>query len=76
MQDGSAVLVGFAAIWVVMALLALASLVVWIWAIVDCAQREFPQQETKIVWILVIVLVGIIGALVYLVVGRPQGYRR
>lgn len=76
MDNGTGILVGFAAIWVVMALLALASLVVWIWAIVDCAQREFPQQETKIVWILVIVLVGIIGALVYLIAGRPQGYRR
>ena len=45
----------------------LAILAFWIWMLVDCVQREFPPQEqnSKIVWILVIVLAGWIGALIY-----------
>ena len=44
-----------------------AILAFWIWMLVDCVQREFPPQEqnSKIVWILVIVLAGWIGALIY-----------
>jgi len=39
----------------------------WIWMLVDCIQRDFPPQEqnSKIIWILVIVLAGWIGALIY-----------
>ena len=44
-----------------------AILAFWIWMLVDCVQREFSPQEqnSKIVWILVIVLAGWIGALIY-----------
>ncbi len=53
----------------------LGTLILWVWMIIDCAQREFlpPKQDQKIIWILVIVLAGWIGALIYyLVVKRPE----
>lgn len=37
---------------------------VWIWMLVDCARYE--SERYKVVWILVIVLAGIVGALIYL----------
>lgn len=37
----------------------------WIWMIVDCAKRNFKNENDKILWILVIVLAGIIGAIIY-----------
>lgn len=39
--------------------------VFWIIMLVDAATRKFKSDSDKVVWILVIVLVGIIGALIY-----------
>ncbi len=52
---------------IVLAAIALAVLLVvfWIWMIIDCAQRNFKKDNDKIVWILVIVLAGVIGAAIY-----------
>ena len=44
--------------------------VFWIIMIVDASQRKFKSDTDKVVWILVIVLVGIIGALIYYFVIR------
>ncbi len=49
--------------------------VLWVYAIVDCAQREFPGPNDKIVWILIIIFAHGIGALIYWIVGRPRGVR-
>ena len=46
---------------------------VFLWALIDCLQREFPRASDKIVWILVIVFVCFVGPIVYLVIGRSQG---
>jgi hypothetical protein len=58
---------GFGLLW-------LASLVVWIWALVDCIQvadDSMYQSGTKLIWVLVIVFGSVIGAIVYLLIGRP-----
>lgn len=43
----------------------------WIWMIVDCAQNE-PSGSDKIVWILIVLLGGCIGAAIYLLARRPK----
>lgn len=55
--------------------ISLGGFALFLWALIDCVQREFRDPSTKIVWILVIVLVGVIGAIIYLIVGRPMGTR-
>ncbi|MGV8142371.1 MAG: PLDc N-terminal domain-containing protein [Candidatus Pacearchaeota archaeon] len=40
----------------------------WIWMIIDCAKRHFRNDIEKIIWIIVIVIAGWIGALVYFIV--------
>jgi len=37
----------------------------WIWMIIDCAKRDFKKDNDKVVWILVIVLLQILGAIIY-----------
>lgn len=37
----------------------------WIWMIVDCVTKEPSQGNDKVIWVLIIVLLGWIGALVY-----------
>ena len=44
----------------------------WIWMIVDCATKENSDGNDKLIWILVIVLAGWIGALIYLLARRPK----
>ena len=39
--------------------------VFWIKMIIDCAKRDFKAENEKVVWILVIVLLGFLGATVY-----------
>jgi hypothetical protein len=44
----------------------------WLLMIIDCAKRSFKNDTDKVIWILVIVLVGFIGAIIYyFVVRRP-----
>jgi hypothetical protein len=45
--------------------------VLWIWMIVDLALNE-PSGSDKIVWVLIVLLGGCIGAAVYLLVRRPK----
>ncbi|MFN8104671.1 MAG: PLDc N-terminal domain-containing protein [Acidimicrobiia bacterium] len=53
-----------------------AAIVLFIWALIDCLR--YPDQaweavgQQKIVWILVIVLVGCIGPLLYFFIPRPK----
>jgi len=64
--------------WIVVLLFVLvpiAALVVWIFALVDCIQvpdDAMYQSGTKLIWVLVIVLTNVIGAIIYLAIGRPE----
>lgn len=54
--------------------LGLATFVFWLWALIDCARKEHPGENMKLVWILVVLFAGIVGALIYFCVGRPKAY--
>ena len=71
-----AVSVGFALLpllfMLVFGVFFLAALAFWVWMLIDCASNEPSEGNDKIIWILVIVFTGGIGALIYLLVRRPQ----
>lgn len=47
-------------------LIGLASFVIWIWALVDCLSRkDYDSENEKLLWALVIIFAGIIGAAIY-----------
>ena len=50
--------------------LVLASIGFWIYTIVDIVKSKFQDETTKIIWLLVVVLIGIPGSLIYLIFGR------
>jgi uncharacterized membrane protein YsdA (DUF1294 family) len=58
---------GFAFLGILLALVVLAF---WIWMLVDAAGRNFKNKTEKIVWLLVIVFGGWVGALIYYIVVR------
>ena len=56
-------------------LLWVAFVALWIWAIVDCVRvpdDRYYRAGSKVVWILVIVLLGLIGVIIYFAAGRPD----
>ena len=60
-------------------ILGIILVIFWIWMLVDCAKRKFKNSVEKIVWILIIVFMGWIGALVYFIVIKsinPSGLAR
>ena len=67
-------IIGFFVLYGIFILLALASVVFWIIEIVDVARRQFPDQNAKTLWLLVVVLGHGIGALVYYFAGKPLGW--
>lgn len=63
-------------VWLGFAVLGCVALVFWIYALIDVIKREFPGENEKLIWILVVALAGWIGALIYWFVGRQKGTLR
>ena len=57
-------------------LLAVASIVFWIWMLVDCIKNEPSEGNEKIIWVLVIIFTHWLGALLYYLIRRPQRIAR
>lgn len=49
----------------IIVVVSILAMVFWIFMLVDAAKRKFSNENDKIIWILVIVLAGIIGAIIY-----------
>jgi uncharacterized membrane protein len=50
----------------------IAGTVLWIWMLVECLTKEADEHNNRLIWTLVIVFTHAIGAIIYLVVRRPQ----
>jgi len=46
--------------------------ILWIWAIVDILRSDFTDSTTKLIWLIVIVFLPVLGAILYLLIGRNQ----
>ena len=54
-----------ACIVIAIAAFAIFLIVFWILMLVDCIQRDFKKDEEKIIWILILILTHILGAVIY-----------
>jgi hypothetical protein len=62
-------------LFVVFMLFFIANLVLVIWSLIDAIKvpdDSMFEAGTKLIWVLVIVFTGFIGAIIYLAVGRPS----
>ncbi len=55
---------------------ALIATVFWIWMLIDCLTQEPSEGNDKLVWTLVIIFTHGVGALIYLLVRRPERIRQ
>ncbi|HKI46840.1 MAG TPA: PLDc N-terminal domain-containing protein [Balneolales bacterium] len=57
----------------VLVIFSLALFVFWIWTIVDCIRNPNFDDTRRIMWILIIVLLGFIGSFIYLFMASRGG---
>ena len=62
----------FCCFFAVIMLLNLAMMAFWIWMLVDCVTKCPDRDNKKILWVLLVALTGVIGALIYYFVQRPK----
>ena len=53
-------------------LLGIVATVFWIWMLIDCVTKETNEGNNRLIWVLIIIFTHWIGALIYLIVRRPQ----
>ncbi|MGC9309072.1 MAG: PLDc N-terminal domain-containing protein [Candidatus Nanoarchaeia archaeon] len=60
-------------IWFMFLIISILGTLFWIFMIVDVAKRKFKQENDKVIWILVVILAGLIGAIIYyFMIKRPD----
>ncbi len=52
--------------------LSLLGMAFWLWMIVECVNKEPDHGNEKLIWLLVIVLAHIPGAVIYFLFRRPN----
>lgn len=57
-------------------LVGVAGMALWIWMLVEVLTRETEENNNKLIWALVIVFTHWLGALIYLIVRRPERIRK
>ncbi len=50
----------------------IASIVLWISALIDILKSDFRGGSDKIVWLLVVVFLPLLGAALYFIIGKNQ----
>lgn len=55
--------------------LAVLGTVFWVWMLIDAIQNKGLTDGEKIGWVLAIVFLHCLGALLYLLIGRPKRHR-
>ena len=59
--------------WLAMMVFLVGGAILWIFMLIDVIKREFKGKDEKLVWVLILVLTGVIGAFIYYFYGRKQG---
>ncbi len=54
-------------------ILSVLSFIFWIFMLIDAIKRNFRKSDERIIWVVVIVLTGVIGALIYYFVVKRKG---
>ena len=53
-------------------LIGLAAFAFWIWMLIDVITKCPSADNKKLIWVLVVIFAGIIGAIIYYFVQRPK----
>ncbi len=63
----------FVFLWLIFFAVAILGTIFWIFMIVDVAKRKFKNDNDRVLWLLVVILAGVVGAIIYyFVIKRPD----
>ncbi len=68
-------LLGFwipAPVEILLILLMLLGTILWVWMLVDCATNQSLKGNEKVVWVIIIAVTNLLGAVLYFFIRRPQ----
>ncbi len=71
-DGGEVALWGGGIFMVLMIIGAIVSFGIWLWALINAIQNPALDSTMRLIWVLVIVFTGIVGAIIYLIIGRSQ----
>ena len=71
-DNGAGALLLGGGMMLVFAIIGIAVLAFWIWALIDAIKNPRLTDNERIIWIIVILLTSWLGALIYLFVGRKK----
>ena len=71
-NDGAAEAIGGLVCMLVMFVFGIAAFAIWLWALIDAIRNPSLDGNMKLIWVLVIVITGILGAILYLILGRGK----
>ena len=60
----------FLIILAVIGIISLASLVLWVWSLIHCIKNQQLSENNRIIGIVLIIVLGLIGSLIYLFIPR------
>jgi len=64
--------IGFMIIFLIIVLIFLAGTILWFWMLIDVIVSDFKDNTEKAIWILVLLLTGLIGAIIYFIVVKNK----
>jgi prolipoprotein diacylglyceryltransferase len=65
-------MIGFSYVFILYAFIGLLSFIFWIWILIDCTKKETDIGNTRLIWVIIIVLTYIVGAFLYYIIRRPK----
>jgi len=66
---GLATVFGFGFIWIS---LFLSGFIMWVYCIIDTLKSDFKKENDKIIWLIILILTGPIGLILYWFIGRKK----
>lgn len=62
----------FVTLNIVMILFMIGWCLLWLWSLIDILSSTFDDTMVKVIWLLVILFLPLIGAILYLLIGRTM----
>ncbi|MGQ9678308.1 MAG: PLD nuclease N-terminal domain-containing protein [bacterium] len=56
-------------------IISLGLFVLWIWVLIDLLTKETDENNQRLIWGLVVGFTYVIGALLYLIIRRPERFK-
>lgn len=58
--------------WVLLILVVCCGIIPVVFALISILRNDFKDSTTKLMWVLVVIFLGVLGAILYFTIGRNQ----